>query len=45
MIRPAGEIARSHLHRKVLQKDPDNADALHLLGVLAHERGRQVRAI
>ena len=33
------------LYRKVLQKDPDNADALHLLGVLAHERGRHARAI
>jgi tetratricopeptide (TPR) repeat protein len=33
------------LYRRVLQKDPDNAEALHLLGVIAHERGRHSRAI
>ncbi len=42
----AGRRSRAEaLYQKVLQKDPDNADALHLLGVLAHERGRHVRAI
>jgi tetratricopeptide (TPR) repeat protein len=33
------------LYRKVLQKVPDHADALHLLGIIAHERGRHERAI
>ena len=33
------------LYRKVLQKAPDHADALHLLGLIEHERGRHQRAI
>jgi protein O-GlcNAc transferase len=33
------------LYRKVLQRVPDHADALHLLGLIAHERGRHRRAI
>ena len=33
------------LYRKVLQKAPDHADALHLLGLIAHGRGRHQRAI
>ena len=33
------------LYREVLNKAPDHADALHLLGVIAHERGRHQRAI
>jgi len=33
------------LYRKVLQKAPDHADALHLLGLIAHEHGRHQRAI
>src|SRR5271155_975843 len=28
------------LYRKALQKDPDHADALHLLGVVAHQCGK-----
>jgi tetratricopeptide (TPR) repeat protein len=33
------------LYRKVLQRVPDHADALHLLGVIANKRGRHQRAI
>ena len=33
------------LYRKVLQKIPEHADALHLLGVIANKRGRHQRAI
>jgi tetratricopeptide (TPR) repeat protein len=42
----AGQRDRAEaLYRKVLQKAPDHADALHLLGLIAHERGRHQRAI
>src|ERR1700756_964672 len=42
----AGQRDRAEaLYRKVLQKAPDHADALHLLGLIAHERGRHPRAI
>ena len=33
------------LYRQVLQVQPDNADALHLLGVLAHQAGNHEAAI
>jgi tetratricopeptide (TPR) repeat protein len=36
------EAAR--LYRKVLAANPDHADALHLLGVVAYQQGDQVRA-
>ena len=32
--------AAEHLYRKILVKDADNADALHLLGVLLRQTGR-----
>jgi tetratricopeptide (TPR) repeat protein len=42
----AGRRGRAEaLYRKVLQKAPDHADALHLLGLIAHERGWHQRAI
>jgi predicted O-linked N-acetylglucosamine transferase (SPINDLY family) len=33
------------LYRQILQADSNNADALHLLGVIAHQTGRQELAI
>jgi predicted O-linked N-acetylglucosamine transferase (SPINDLY family) len=33
------------LYRQVLQADPQHADTLHLLGVLAHQTGRQELAV
>jgi tetratricopeptide (TPR) repeat protein len=33
------------IYMRVLQDDPGNAEALHLLGVVAHQRGVHVRAI
>ncbi len=33
------------IYLQLLQKDPGNAEALHLLGVVAHQRGAHVRAI
>jgi predicted O-linked N-acetylglucosamine transferase (SPINDLY family) len=33
------------LYRQILQAHPDNADALHLLGVLAHQRGQNEAAV
>jgi predicted O-linked N-acetylglucosamine transferase (SPINDLY family) len=50
------DVARSHhradrlalaeaAYRAVLVRDPDNAGALHLLGMLCHESGRQDEAI
>jgi protein O-GlcNAc transferase len=36
----AGRLERAErLYRKALAKDPDNADALHLLGVVSFQRG------
>jgi tetratricopeptide (TPR) repeat protein len=37
----AGRLARAEaLYRKALAKDPDHADAVHLLGVIAYQSGR-----
>jgi tetratricopeptide (TPR) repeat protein len=37
----AGRLHRAEaLYRKVIEVQPNEADALHLLGVLAHQRGR-----
>ena len=33
------------LYRQILQADPNHADALHLLGVIAHQRGRNQAAL
>src|SRR5206468_1310825 len=36
----AGRLDRAEeLYQKVLEKDPDHPDALHLLGVVAYQRG------
>jgi tetratricopeptide (TPR) repeat protein len=42
----AGRLGRAEAHyRRVLQKVPGNPDALHLLGVIALDRGRPDQAI
>ena len=42
----AGRLAAAErLYRKVLDQDPANADALHLLGVVCHQTGRDARAV
>jgi Tfp pilus assembly protein PilF len=33
------------IYRQILKSDPDHVDALHLLGVLAHQRGDNEHAI
>ncbi len=35
----------SQLYQKVLARETENAEALHLLGVLHHQQGNQARAI
>ena len=42
----SGQIERAeHLYREVLEDNPTNADALHLLGVALHQRGQSSAAI
>jgi Flp pilus assembly protein TadD len=42
----AGKLPEAeHLYRRVLRFDPDNADALHLLGVIASQLGRPAEAV
>jgi predicted O-linked N-acetylglucosamine transferase (SPINDLY family) len=42
----AGDFPRAeHMYRQVLQVDPGNADAHHLLGVLAYQLGRSEQAV
>ena len=42
----AGRLRRAEaLYRKVLQKDPDDANALHLLGVIAYQCGEVGKAL
>ncbi|HYM32019.1 MAG TPA: tetratricopeptide repeat protein [Candidatus Cybelea sp.] len=42
----AGQIGEAEtLYRRALEQDPRNADALHLLGVIALERGRPKEAV
>jgi len=37
----AGRLGRAEaLYRRALEKDPDHADALHLLGVVAYQCGK-----
>ena len=35
----------SELYRQLLAREPENAEALHLLGVLHHQQGQHARAI
>lgn len=42
----AGDLARAGaLYQQILGNDPTNADALHLLGVVAHQRGEHEEAL
>jgi predicted O-linked N-acetylglucosamine transferase (SPINDLY family) len=42
----AGDLTRaSALYQRILESDPTNADALHLLGVVAHQRGEHEDAV
>jgi tetratricopeptide (TPR) repeat protein len=42
----AGDLSSaSRLYQQVLAREPDNADALHLLGVLHHQQGDHARAV
>lgn len=42
----AGKLAKAETdYRRVLTEDPDNADALHLLGILLHQRGQSTAGI
>jgi tetratricopeptide (TPR) repeat protein/2-polyprenyl-3-methyl-5-hydroxy-6-metoxy-1,4-benzoquinol methylase len=42
----AGRLAEAEqLYRQVLTADPANADALHLLGIVAHQRGQHETAV
>ena len=41
----AGQLDRAEaIYRQILQVEPENADALHLLGVLVHQTGRHAPA-
>ncbi|HVS73629.1 MAG TPA: tetratricopeptide repeat protein [Phycisphaerae bacterium] len=42
----AGDFGRAEeLYRQVLEREPENADALHLLGVLFHQAGQTAQAM
>jgi len=42
----AGQLAEAEkVYRFILQRDPNDADALHLIGLLAHQRGDHATAI
>ncbi|TAK91702.1 MAG: tetratricopeptide repeat protein [Burkholderiaceae bacterium] len=42
----AGRLPQAEaLYRQILERVPDHADALHLLGVLAHQMGDHARAV
>jgi Flp pilus assembly protein TadD len=42
----AGDLTRADaLYRRVLAVDPEHPDALHLHGVVAHQRGRHQAAV
>lgn len=41
-----GELdAAAHLYARVLSREPRHADALHLMGVVAHQQGRNEEAV
>ena len=45
-LHQAGHLAEAEpLYRRVLQAEPRNADALHYLGLIAHQRGENKTAI
>jgi tetratricopeptide (TPR) repeat protein len=45
-LHKAGDLDRAELiYRQILDEMPDHSDALHLLGVVAHQRGQFVRAV
>ena len=40
------QFAEAHeIYRRVLETDPNHADALHFAGVLAHQEGRSEEAV
>jgi hypothetical protein len=42
----AGQLAEAErIYQRILHQDPNNADALHLLGVMAHQVGRHEVAV
>lgn len=42
----AGRLDRAELlYRRILEHEPDHADALHLLGAIAHQAGRHAAAV
>lgn len=42
----AGDLdAAERIYRRILAEHPEHADSLHLLGLIAHQRGRQSTAI
>lgn len=45
-IHQAGNLdAAAHLYRSILARQPENSDALHLLGVLHHQQGDHAGAV
>jgi protein O-GlcNAc transferase len=45
-LHQAGRLDEAEsLYRQILQQDPHHADALHLSGVIANQRGEHVRAV
>ncbi len=45
-LHKAGRLLQAEaIYRKVLDKDPQNAEAIHLLGLAAHHSGRQGLAV
>ena len=42
----AGDLAKAEsIYQQVLQTDPNHPDALHLLGVIAHQKGENDTAV